>query len=66
MFELAVFLVLNMEIKNKQLNFVSFAGEESLGGGGAASLFAYLWVPGVQPQKKKINFDVFTFSKMSI
>ena len=65
MFELAVFLVLNMEIKNKQLNFVSFPGEESLGGGGAASLFAYLWVREVQAQKK-FNFDVFTLSKMSI
>ena len=60
---MAVFLVLNMEIKNKQLNFVSFAGEESLGGGGAASLFAYLWVPGVQPQKKKSILTFLRFLK---
>ena len=30
----------------------------SLGGGGAASLFAYLWVPRPQPKKKK---SVLTF-----
>ena len=47
------------------MNFVSFLGRESLGGGGAARLFSYLQVPEVQA-RKKVNFDVFTLSKMSI